>query len=127
MPGYRNPDRQRIQTQAGTIFQYAGQTATWRDYSSASAGVSVAGFGSTPFYRQQTITALFRPLPVNLETQTPAGLLAATQFQVTTREQLGRLDYLIWKGDTYRVESDPAPATLPGMWIATVVRGYSAT
>lgn len=122
---YRNPDRARIQGQAETIFLYAGQTALWRDYMSAETGLAVAGEGTTLYYREQMITGLFKPLPVNAETQTPAGMLAATLFQVTTREPLARQDELTWRGERYRVESDPSPATLPGMWVATVARGFS--
>lgn len=122
---YRNPDRTRIGQQSDTIFQHAGQTATWRAFVSASAGVGVAGFGSTPYYRERTITALFAPLPQNPETQTPAGMLAADQFQVTTREPLTRRDELRWRGVTYRIESDPSPATINGYWVALVKRGES--
>lgn len=122
---YRNPNRTRIGQQSDTIFQYGGQTATLRSYISASAGVSVAGFGSTLYYRERTITALFAPLPANPEAQTPAGMLAADQFQVTTREPIGRRDELRWRGNVYRIESDPSPATLNGFWVALVKRGES--
>lgn len=120
---YRNPDRTRIGQQSDTIFQHAGQTATWRAYVSASAGVSVAGFGSTPYYREQTITGLFAPLPSNPEVQTPAGMIAADMLQVTTRERLSRRDELRWRGAAYRIESDPSPATLNGFWVSLVKRG----
>lgn len=122
---YRNPDRTRIGQQSDTIFQHAGQTATWRAYVSASAGVGVAGMGSTPYYREQAITALFAPLPANPEMQTPAGMLVADQFQVTTREPMDRRDQLRWRGSTYRIESDPTPATINGFWVSLVKRGES--
>ena len=70
---YRNPNRTRIGRQSDTIFQYGGQTATLRSYISASAGVSVAGFGSTLYYRERTITALFAPLPANPKRRRPPG------------------------------------------------------
>lgn len=122
---YRNPNQPRILNQAATVFQYAGQTATWMQYASASTGVPVAGKGITPFYREQTITGLFNPLPVSNEMQSPAGMIAATQFQATTRERIGRQDQVRWRGEVYRVESDPSPATLPGYWVATLKRGFS--
>lgn len=104
---------------------YAGQTATWRQFVSSSAGVSAAGFAATLIYREQTITALFAPLPHNPETQTPAGMIASDTFQVTTQQAIGRQDELRWRGERYRVESDPAPATMPGFWVSTVKRGFS--
>lgn len=122
---YRNPNQPRIQAQAATVLQYAGQTATWRQYVSAETGVVVAGRGATRYYREQTVTALFAPLPHNNETQTDAGMLASDMFQATTRERIGRQDELKWGGETYRVESDPSPATMPGYFVATVKRGFA--
>lgn len=122
---YRNPDQRRILNQSQTIFQYAGQTATWRQYISASAGVSVAGFGVTPFYAERTITALFAPLPRAPEMQQPAGMIVSDEFQVTTKEHLQRQDELRWRGERYRVDSDPSPATLPGTYVFTVKRGQN--
>lgn len=119
---YRNPHQPRIQAQAATVFQYAGQTATWRQYISATTGMSVMGRGAVVSYREQAITALFKPLPPNPETQTPAGMIAADQFQVTTTQRLNRQDELRWKGDLYSVESDPSPATMPGYWVSEVKR-----
>lgn len=119
---YRNPNQPRIQAQGASVYQYAGQTALWRQYVSASTGISVRGAGTTVYYHEQTVTALFAPLPPNREAQTPAGMIAAAEFQVSTREHIGRTDELQWKGDTYRVESDPSPATLPGWWVSRVKR-----
>lgn len=122
---YRNPNPSRIQSQESTIFQYAGQTATWRAFISASAGVAVAGFGATPFYAERTITALFAPVPRAPESQQPAGMIASDEFQVTTKEHLQRMDELRWRGERYRVDSDPSPAALPGTYIFTVKRGQN--
>lgn len=120
---YRSPDQPRILVQASTVFQYAGQTATWKQYVSAATGLSVMGRGDTFYYREQTITALFAPLPPNPETQTPAGMIAADEFQMTTTQSVGRQDEVRWRGEIYRVESDPSPATLPGYWVSRVKRG----
>lgn len=122
---YRSPNQPRILNQSNTIFQYAGNTATWRQYISASAGVSVAGFGSTPFYAERTITALFAPLPHAPESQQPAGMIVSDEFQVTTKEKLQRQDELRWRGERYRVDSDPSPATLPGTYVFIVKRGQN--
>jgi hypothetical protein len=122
---YRNPNQSRIQAQSQTIFQYAGNTATWRAYISASAGVSVAGFGSTPYYAERTITALFAPIPRAPESQQPAGMIVSNEFQVTTTQKLQRQDELRWRGERYRVDSDPTQATLPGTYIFIVKRGQN--
>jgi len=125
MSPYRNPDPTRIAQQQATIFQYAGQTATWREYISASAGVAVAGFGSTPYYAERTITALFAPLPRAPELQGAAGMIVSDEFMVTTTQPVQRMDELRWRGERYRVESDPSPATLPGTYVFTVKRGQN--
>lgn len=120
---YRGPDARRIQTQQNDApFAFAGQVVTWRAYVSASAGVSVAGFGSVPSYAQRTITALFGPIN-QPEMQTPAGMVAAGMMACTTREKLGRNDELAWQGTGWRVDSDPAPARIAGTWYCTVKRG----
>lgn len=122
---YRNPNLARIQGQEAAIFQYAGQTATWRAYISASAGVSVAGFQPTPYYAERTITALFAPLPRAPEMQQAAGMIVSDEFQVTTQVKLQRQDELRWRGERYRVDSDPSPAALPGTYVCIVKRGQN--
>lgn len=119
---YRNPYQPRIQAQFATVQQFAGQTATWRQYVSGATGLNVMGRGMTPYFREQVITALFAPLPSNPETQTPAGMIATDLFQVTMTQRIGRQDELLWKGDTYSIESDPSPASLPGTWVSNVKR-----
>lgn len=120
---YRGPNPDRIRNQqVGDILRYAGHTVTWQQYVSASAGVSVAGFGSTPSYREQRITALFGPVR-QPEVQTPAGMMALGELACTTRERLGRQDRLVWNGVTYRVESDPAPAPMTNAYYCVIKRG----
>lgn len=122
---YRGPQTQRIASELTDIFRHAGQTATWRQYISASAGVSVAGFGSSAFYREQTITAVFGQyvLPAIVENQREAGIVVQGVFNVTTREKLARNDELIWNSVTYRIESEPVPARMAGTWLSQVKRG----
>jgi hypothetical protein len=123
MPGYRGPDLARQQQQmAANHYAYAGQSVTWRAYVSASGGVAVAGLGATGYYREMPISALFRPLPSLPETQTPAGMIAAGQFEMTTREQVGRGDEIVWAGTVYRVEGAPVPATMHSGYVSLVAR-----
>jgi len=122
---YRGPNPARMQTQVADILRQVGQTAVWRQYASASDGVDAVGLGETRHYREQTITALFyQGYTTNVrERQTPAGLLAAGEFAASTRERLARDDELIWRGVTYRVESDPMPGRVAGLWVAVLARG----
>lgn len=122
---YRGPNKTRQRNQVRDLFQYGGYTATWRQYVSSSAGNADAGLGDRDYYREQTITALLglgnkRPA---MERQTNAGMLASDQITATTREQLGRRDELVWRGNTYRVESDPVPSTIGPHWVTEIKRG----
>lgn len=127
---YRGPDYYRIQRQmADHQFAHAGQVVTWRQYISASASASVAGFDATPYYREQTITALFgrgglgNALPELAATQTPAGTLESGAFFAVTQQPLGLRDELVWNGDTYRVESESMEAKIAGNYVSRVRRG----
>lgn len=125
---YRGPNPQRIAGQhAANQFTHAGQTAIWRQYISASAGVSVAGFGSTPFYREQLITALFKSTVgftlTQPEMQTPAGMTVDADFLVVTQQQLHRQDELTWRGTAWRIDSDSQPSKMDRTWINVLKRG----
>lgn len=125
MSMYSRPDKHRMNNQAERIYQFAGSTATWRAYVSASAGVPEAGIGDTFYYRQQTITGQFGVmlnLPKIGENVAAPGLIAAGQFQMVTRERVGRQDEIIYNSATYRVESDPVPAQLVGWWVTQIKR-----
>lgn len=124
---YRGPNTQRLNAQATeTVLQHAGQTAVWRSYVSASAGNPDAGYGSKLYYREQTITAIFgqKPnMPMLAQGQTYGGQITHGELMVTTTAKIGLQDELIWRGETYRVESDPVPARMVGLWVSMVKRG----
>lgn len=125
MSMYSRPDKKRMNTQAERIYQFAGSTATWRQYVSASGGVPEAGIGDTYYFRQQTITGQFGVMlntPKVMENAGAAGEIAAGTFQIVTRERLGRRDEILFNGATHRVESDPVPATLVGWWVTQIKR-----
>jgi hypothetical protein len=124
MPGYRGPNLLRQQQQINAYhYPGVGSVVTWRAYVSASGGVNVAGLGATGYYRESSITALFRPLPVQNETQTPAGMIAAGQFEMTTREAVGRGDEVRWNNTIYRVEGPPVASPMHSGYVSVVVRG----
>src|SRR3990167_8293638 len=119
---YRGPNSQRISTQLNANqFHYAGQTAIWRQYISASAGLDYAGYGPTPYYREQLITALFKATMgftlTRPEIQTPAGMTLDADFLVVTQQPLHRQDELRWQGSAWRIESDSQPSRMDKTWI----------
>lgn len=135
MPGYRGPNTGRIQAQFDEIAQYAGEAAVWRQY--VSGGVStgsayLAGAGTTAYYREQTITALWAAPQMGdarfRETQLPGGQVMAGDAVVSTPLPMGSQDELDWRGVTYRVEGDSLPIHIGGRnWYRTVLRRGDAT
>lgn len=122
---WSRPNRNRINSNAERVYRDAGVTAVWRQYVSASTGVSEAGFGDTQYYRTQTITGHFGniiALPRVNENIAAAGLIAAGIVPMTTREHIGRQDEIIYNSALYRVESDPVPAQLVGWWVTQIKR-----
>lgn len=123
---FSRPDRQPLFNQVqNSVFKYAGSTATWRQYVSASAGVPAAGIGSALYYREQTITAVFGRglLGQFLEYQVAAGMQAAGIVLMASPHRIARQDEIVWRGTTYRVEADPVPARIVGHWVVNLKRG----
>lgn len=118
---YRLDNARISMQQSDNIFRHAGQTATWRQFISASAGVPAAGFGDAPQYREQTVTALFGDVK-SPETPYAAGMIAAADIFAVMRERPARQDELLWRGVSYRVDSDPAPARLAGTYTMKLTR-----
>lgn len=121
MAGYRGPDAQRIRAQTTNIFQYAGQTALWQHFVSASGGTPAAGLTNTLYFRETIITALLSNLQ-QPEGATPAGMLAASRFSVITQERLERDDRLVWNGVDLRIDSDPVTSRITNLWVSEAVR-----
>jgi hypothetical protein len=123
---YRGPQAERQRAQADdTIYRYAGQPVVWRQYVSVSAGTPQGGLGDSGQYRSQTITALLN-FPRLTEVDMPVGPYVSGMLMVTTREKLGRSDLLVWRGDTYRVYSDPVPSPLTSSYQTVLQRGQSS-
>lgn len=119
---YRGPNPLRMFRQSVDIFQHDGQTATWKSFLGSSTGNPALGLGGSAIYRTQTITALFAPLPKEGESQSIGGLIAGAEFAVTTREKVQRNDMLVFRGVSYRIESDPMPEKLSNSWVSYVKR-----
>jgi hypothetical protein len=127
---YRSPDRARLAAQTNQVMQYAGFTGVWRQYISASAGVSVAGFGSAVSYREQTITAVLGSLMGNIVTpgvqrQTTMGQVGDGTLRILTKQQLSDKDEFIWRGVRYRVDANSQPSQINGYWMSMLMRGDS--
>jgi hypothetical protein len=125
---YRGVQQDRMYQQTTEIVRQAGFTATWRQYVSASAGVSVAGFGGASSYREQTITAVMGGLmnsvvSPNRQMQTPAGQIAAGDLRIMTNVRMSDKDEVIWRGVRYRVDADAQPSQLNGYWMSILTRG----
>lgn len=121
MAGYRGPDATRIRAQTTNILQYAGQTAIWQHFVSASGGTPAAGLTNTLYFRQTVITALFSNLQ-QPEDATPAGMIAGSRFSVISQERIERDDRLIWNGVDLRVDSDPVTSRISNLWVSEAVR-----
>jgi len=121
MAGYRGPDAMRIRAQSTNILQYAGQTAIWQHFVSASGGTPAAGLTNTLYFRQTVITALFSNLQ-QPEDATPAGMIAGSRFSVISQERIERDDRLIWNGIDLRVDSDPVTSRISNLWVSEAVR-----
>ncbi len=125
---YRGSQPFRQAAQTTEIMRYAGFTATWRQYISASAGVSVAGFGSAINYREQTITALLGGqmgsiVNPNTQRQTPMGQVEAGELNIHTPVYMTDKDEFMWGGVRYRVDANSQPSRLDGMWYSKLTRG----
>lgn len=126
---FSRPDPKRLNANAERIYLNAGNTATWQQFVSAVDGNPVAGLGSAVYYREQTLTAHFGMgmagggLPTLMENIAAPGQIAAGMVPMTSREKIGRQDQIVWRGTTYRVESDPIPAHIVGWWITMLKRG----
>src|SRR3990167_3704637 len=123
----RGPQALRIQQQRTDSYTFAGHTAIWRQYISASAGIDYGGYGATPDYRPQLITAQFAAgggmgFCIG-EGQLPAGMLASAEFIVTSREQFGPQDEITWQGKTCRIESESVLSRLNGTYVNVLKRG----
>ncbi len=103
-----------VRQNLSAIMQNAGQTATWRVYQSASAGLAEFGLGSASYYVQRSITAVFSPVKP-YEVWQGGGQIMAGDVWVTTFERVSQRDEFQWEaGGRYQVISDPVSVPLFG-------------
>lgn len=123
---YRS-DTQRRQRQFDTaINSVIGQRVIWRQYVSASAGAaSVAGYGNAPLYRDEVITATIGQwvLPTIRENVTPAGMIAAGEFNIITSKPIRKDDLIYWQQTAYTVMADTMPSTMFSGYQTFIKRG----
>jgi hypothetical protein len=115
--------KKRITDNTRHIQEQHGETATWRRYVSALTGVSVAGFGPTPYYAERLITALFYQDQALKEAQTEPGQSTNARFRVTVSEPLTAQDELVWRGFTFRIESESQPQRINNTYSYIIAKG----
>ncbi len=126
---YRGPQPVRQNRQhIDHHLQFAGHTATWRQWVSADVGIPEAGIGATAYYREQIITALMGAAeagntPRLSERQSLAGMVIDGSIELVTREQLGRQVEISWQGDIYRVEAESVRSPVAGSFVTIIKRG----
>ena len=103
----------QIKQGLSAIMSYAGETATWRQYVSASAGLAEYGLGSSNYYVTRLITGVFNPVKPQ-EVWQAGGQLMAGDVWVTTFLPLNQRDEINWGGSRYMSISDPKDVTLFG-------------
>ena len=107
------PDYGRMQRQQRSITEFAGETAQWRAYVSASAGTPVAGVGNEPQFIVRTITALFAQ-PKADEQTVAGGEFLAGDMMASLPHQPHANDEILWRGNVYRVQGHPIPQRILG-------------
>jgi hypothetical protein len=132
---YRGPDDRRVFDQWSAIQHWQAETATWRQWVSASSGSGsayLAGSGMVQHYREQMISGLFA-MPRAWEgrfraMQLPGGVEQAGHVLLSTFQPLGSQDQILWRGVTFRVEGDATPVRLgERVWYRAVLnRGEEA-
>jgi hypothetical protein len=132
---YRGPNAKRVGRQFDEIQGWAGEQATWRQWVSASSGLTTAYFaggGNTDYYREQVITALFAAPQMGesryRETQMAAGEIIAGDAVVSTDQPMNSRDEIIWRGVTYRIAGDNTPINFANRtWYRTLIRRGDVT
>jgi len=121
---YRQPTGRRNQ-QVADVMRYAGHTAVWHQFVSATTGNSVAGIGGVDYYQQNTVSAFFGQyfLPVESERPGAAGQIVVGRFNMVSQFRPGTADEITWDGVLYRVDSDSKPSKLAGMYLTEIQRG----
>lgn len=123
-------DSARISQQWGAVFANHGETATLREYVSASAGRPQFGLASQPQYRERTITALFgtKAIPLAREAQVAGGLTMSNELRITTDLPLDPRSEIVWRGTAYRVDGQGTPQVMGGrvMWWTPIKAANSA-
>lgn len=135
MPGYIDPNKRNMNAQTrDNQFQFAGQTANWRAWVSATTGYPMLGQGGANYYREQTITGMFANSVVfpsltlsNKESQHPGGQYAGGDLMVTTREKLGYRDEIIHNGIRYKVDTDSQRSVMNGYFMSVLRRAATGT
>ena len=129
---YRNPQHPRHAAQKSVIQQYAGQTALWHKWASATTGNPVAGLGRTDYFQTSVITGVFGGglsvpgagiMGVVHDKPRPGGMVQVGDLRLVTDAQINSRDEVTWQGVRYRAETDAQPTIMAsGYWMITLTR-----
>ena len=118
MPDYERMSRVRQGMSA--VLSYAGETAVWRQYVSASAALSEYGLGSGLTYVSRTITGLFAQLRPQ-EIMQPGGFYQAGDLRCTCFEPISTRDEFLFEGSRYQSITTPVNVSLFGSAAHTTI------
>ena len=110
------PDANRlslIRQNLSALMQNAGQTGTWRQYISASAGQSEFGQATSLYYVPRVFSGIFSDVKP-MEIWQAGGKILAGDVWVTTVLPLAVRDEINYAGGRYMVETEAAAVTLFG-------------
>ena len=103
------PDFGQMNRQQRRVASFVGETATWRQYVSASAAAPAYGYGVTEYYIERRVTGLFR-LATLQEVQAQGGQYVAGDVVASLIDcKPTTADEVLWQDTTYRAETEFIP------------------
>lgn len=120
-------DQDRMRAQMREVINASvGQQVTWWQRVSAVTGVVEMGQGDTVYSAARTITAVVGQwtMPRMMQMQTPAGMIPAGETFITCQHAIGKDDTIVYRGNTYRIDSEPQYSPVTSSYVAVLKRGY---
>lgn len=103
----------RIRQNLSALNQNAGETATWRQYISASAGLAEYGQGTAQYYVNRLVTAQFFGVKP-MEIWQAGGQILAGDLWCLTPLPISERDEVQYEGGRYMAVGEPIAISLFG-------------